>query len=81
MFILDIKDEVEKGDPKRLKSIKLEPNSGALLYFVSDSEHYILWLYGDKLVDISPDLIVFKVLGHITCAQHHLHRQASAGTR
>jgi len=36
--ILDIKVEAEKGNPKRLKSIKLVADSGALLYFANDSE-------------------------------------------
>jgi len=29
------------GNPKRLKSIKLVANSGALLYFASYSEQYV----------------------------------------
>ena len=38
---LDIENEAEKGNPKRLKSIKLVSNSGALLCFACDSEQFV----------------------------------------
>ena len=73
MLILDIKDEVKEDKLKCLKSITLEFHRRRLLYFTSDSKNDILGLYGNKLVDISPDLIVFKVLWYITCTKYHLH--------
>jgi len=37
----DIKIEAGKGNPKRLRSVKLVSNSGALLCSASDSEQFV----------------------------------------
>lgn len=57
---MDIRNEVEKGNPERLKSIKLVPNSGAHLYFANDSEQYVG--FRDRIQDNGANALLSKTI-------------------